>query len=246
MLLDNLALDKDVEEQGDFLPSGGFTNPTGIYKCLISLAYMSKSSGGANSVTVHFQQADGKMTHRETFYITSGEKKGCKPYYVKDGRKIALPGYEAIDNLAMLAVGKRLAQLNAEEKVVNLYDFTQKKEVPQTVPVLTELMNQAVRVGLVLGAKNRTKKVGDEYVKTNERQEYNEVSKFFHAKGGLTVAEAQAGETEGQFIQDWEKKYPPDFIRDNYEEVEETASVVDQASAAAAADSAAENEDLFA
>jgi hypothetical protein len=248
MLLDNLQLDNDVETQGDFIPGGSFTNPTGIYKCLIELAYMGKSRGGARSVTVHFKQADGGMTHRETFYITSGEAKGCKPYYVKDGKKIALPGYEMIDNLAMLAAGKRLAQLNAEDKVVKLWDWEARKETNQTVPVLTELMGQAVRVGLVLREENKRTKVGDEYVDTNDKREFNEVSKLFHAKGGLTVAEARAGLEDGEFINEWETKYPSDFVRSTYKPVAETgtSSVVEQASAAAAVDSASENSDLFA
>jgi hypothetical protein len=245
MLLDNLALDNDVESQGDFLPSGSFTNPTGIYKCLIELAYMGVSSGGAKCVTVHFKQADGPMTHRETFYITSGEKKGCKPYYVKDGKKHTLPGYETIDNLALIAASKRLAQLTAEEKVVKLWNWEKRAEEPTTVQVLPELMGQPVRVGLTLREENKRKKVGNEYVDTNERRTYNETSKLFHANG-LTVAEKQAGTTDPEFISDWEEKFPADYVRSTYKEVEEVASVVDTASAAAAEVSGAENADLFA
>ena len=133
MLLDNLVLDNDVESQGDFIP-GSYTNPTGVYKCLIELAYMGKSDGGARFVTVHFRQADGNMTHRETFYIT---KKDGSLHYVRNGKKYPLAGYEMVDNLAMLAIGKRLSQLSTEEKVVKLYDWKEKKDVPQTVPVIT-------------------------------------------------------------------------------------------------------------
>ena len=207
---------------------------------------MGKSQRGAQSVTVHFRQADGNMTHRETFYVTSGEQKGCKPYYLKDGKKIMLPGYEMMDNLSMLAAGKRLAQLNAEDKVIKLWSYQEKKEVPTNVPVLTELLGKAVRVGLTLNEENRRKKVGDEYVDTNEKREFNEVNKLFHAKGGLTVAEAQAGETEGGFIKEWEERYPADYVRSTFTPVaEDTTSVVDAASAAATEAAAEDQAGLF-
>lgn len=246
MLLDNLNLEQEqFEEAGDFLPSGGFINDTGIYNCLITLAYMGKSSGGANSITVHFQQADGKMTHRETFYITSGEKKGTKPYYIKDGKKYALPGYEAMNSLALIAAGKKLSQLNGEKKIVKLWNFESRSEENTEVTALTELMGKPVKVGLVKCKENKRKKVGDEYVDTNEVKDFNEAQKFFFPNK-FSVTEARAKVETPEFHDQWLEKYPNDFVRDRFHAVEGVPEAVDNASAASASASADVNENLFA
>ena len=246
MLLDNLNLEEEqFEEAGDFIPQGGFVNDTGIYNCLIDLAYLGQSTGKAHSVTIHFRQADGKMTHRETFYITSGEKKGTKPFYIKDGKRYALPGYEAMNSLALIATGKPLGQLSSEKKVVKLWNFESRSEEPTEVSLVTEMIGKPVKVGLVKCRENKRKKVGDEYIDTNEVREFNEAQKFFFANK-FSTTEVKAKVTTPEFHDKWLKKYPPEFVRDRYVAVEGVPAAVDAASASSAAASADINGSLFA
>jgi hypothetical protein len=250
MLLDNIQFDADVESSGDFVPSGGgsFTRNTGLYNMVVEMAYMGQSRGGAVNVTVHLKDAAGDGSHRETFYITSGEAKGRKSYYLKDGRKIALPGFEMIDSLCVLATGNNLQGQTIESKMVKLWDWDQRKEVPQNVEVITSLVGKAIRAGIQLCEANRRVNDGSgNYVDGPEKRTFNEISKLFSAKGSLTLTERQAGLTDGEFIQKWLDKNPSDYVRSTYTEVEgpATSSVVEQASAAAATASADENADLF-
>jgi hypothetical protein len=246
MLIDNLDLEQEkFEESGDYIPSGGFVNDTGIYKCVVDLAYMGLSSGGAHNVTVHFRQVDGKATHRETFYITSGKEKGQKPYYLKDGKKNALPGFEAMNSLAQITTGKILNKLVAEKKVVKLWSYEAKAEEPTEVMALTEMMGKPVYVGLVRCKDNKNKKVGDEYIKTNEVREYNEAQKFFFPNK-FSVTEAHAKVEKPEFFEKWVGKYPADFVRDRFEAQAGVSEAVNTASAEAAAATAEVAEDLFA
>jgi len=243
-VFDNISTDSNVQSQGDVLYTGNYTSKTGIYKCLVELAYAHESRGGAKAITVHFRSADGEMTHRETFYYTNKKK---QVFYEKDKKKVYLPGYEQMDNLAHICAGVPLTALKDEMRMVKLYDWEAKKEVPKEVPVFPELMGKPVRVGLLLKETNRRKKSGEKYVNTNEKRTFNEVSKLFHPNG-LSVAEKAAGNTEAVFIKEWEETYPEDYVYSTYKEVAETAvtSAVEAASAAAAEASAVEDDDLFA
>ena len=81
--------------------------------------------------------------------MASGTAKGCKNYYEKDGQKNYLPGYLLAESLALLTVGKSISGCDTEEKVVNLYSYEAKAEVPTKVQMVMELLNKDVIAGIV-------------------------------------------------------------------------------------------------
>lgn len=200
-MFDNLAPIEGVEEEKDVTFTKGPLE-SGLYQGIIKLAYTGKSKGGAMSVTVHVD-LNGRM-HRETLWVTTGDAKGNVPFYTKqDGSKAYLPGYNVFSALAELTVGKTVNQLGTEDKVVKLYDYEAKKEIPQTVPVITELLDQPVYVGLVKQIEDKTTKADDgSYVPTGETREINLIDKIFRASDKATTTEAKA-KGEPVFVEKW-------------------------------------------
>jgi hypothetical protein len=210
MSLDFLELDSDVVgvDEEDRLGGGSYTLESGVYDMKISAAFLTKSDGGATALTVHMDTIDGKGSIREAIWITSGDKKGNKPYYLtKDGEKKPLPGYTLADSLTKLTVATDLAKMDKEDKAMNLYNPELKKEALTKVNMLTALVNKEVKVGIIKSKVDKsTKSASGEYVPTGETREVNSIDKFFRARDGLTVAEIKAGVTEATFINSWIEK----------------------------------------
>lgn len=206
-LMQNLAVDDAITNEQDVL-GGGSVFESGLYNAVVSLAYMGVSDGGATSVTVHLKTAEGREI-RETHYVTSSTAKGGKNYYTtKDGEKKYLPGFNLMNSLSLLTVAKDLANLQPEEKVVNLYSFDAKKEVPTKVQVLVELLDKPICVGLLKQTVDKkTKNQAGEYVPTGDTREENTMDKFFRASDRKTTAEIRAGAAEGTFAAQWAEKW---------------------------------------
>lgn len=199
-MFDNLQEIEGVETEKDVVRSSGPMD-TDLYQGIIKLAYTGKSQGGAMSVTVHIDM-NGR-THRETLWVTSGDAKGNLPYYTKqDGSKAYLPGYNVFSAMAQLAADKPAAKLGTEDKIVKLYDRDAKKEIPQTVPVITELLDKPIYVGLVKQVEDKTSKneATGEYEPTGETRELNLIDKLFRASDKKTVAEAKDPNAEAVFV----------------------------------------------
>lgn len=200
-LFSNLKND-GLEESEDRL--GGFAAlESDIYTGPIKMAYAGKSDSGARNITVILGLPGGKE-HRETVYITN--KKG-ENWYVhkddKDKKKQALPGFTLIDDLCLVATGKPLAEQDAEDKMVKVYDAEQKKEVPKSVPVLTDLIGKEVSVAISKVLENKSVKEGNEYVATAETRTTNAIEKVFDTETKMTVAEARKGDEKGTFWDAW-------------------------------------------
>ena len=176
-LFKNLTTD-GVEKSEDRL--GGFSIlDSDIYETTIKAMYAGESQKGAMSVTLIGDV--GGREYRETIYITSSKSKGQKNYYERDGKKMPLPGFTVIDDICLIATGKPLADQDTEEKVVNIYDFDQKKEVPTTVPMLVEALGQKVALGIQKQLENKNvQNASGEYEATEETREINVVDKVFH------------------------------------------------------------------
>lgn len=202
MSLFNKLTSDGLEESQDRL--GGFgVFDSDIYTGKIKVAYAGTSSGGATSVSLVVET--GGKEYRETFYVTN--KKG-ENFFTKDGKKIPLPGFTIVDDICLIASGKPLANQETEEKVIKLYDFEQKAEVPKSVPVLTDLIGQEISLGVLKQLENKTKKNDStgEYEATDETRETNTVDKVFHPEMKLTVAEARNGKEEPEFWGKWVEK----------------------------------------
>ena len=117
-----------LEETTDRL--GGFQiRATDIYPATIKAAYAGQSEGGARSVTVVAELPDGEYS--ETIYVTN--KKGENWFLNQNdkSKKVPLPGFTTIDDICLVTTGKPLSEQDSEEKVVKVYDYDEKKELPK-------------------------------------------------------------------------------------------------------------------
>lgn len=210
-LLKNLETKAGVEGEKDILGGGGALE-SGLYDLTIKVAYVSTSSGGALALNTIFDY-NGKEV-RQQFWMTSGNDKGNKNTYTKDGKEFYLPGFISANSLALLTVGKEISQLDLEEKTIKLYDFEAKGEVPTKVQVFTELTGQTITAGVQKQTVDKNIDSGQVdgngrkiYVPSGETRDINEVVKFFRADDGLTVPEIEAQVTEAKFKNDWDAKY---------------------------------------
>ena len=206
-LLKNLTTDDSIANERDSVGNGGAVE-SGLYPSKVALAYMTKSSGGAVGIVLHLK-TDGGREVRNTVYVTSGTAKGGTNFYTdKEGKKQYLPGFNLMNSLALLTVGKELSELDTETKVVNAYSAEAKAEVPTKVEMITELLGQEIIAGVVKQIVDKTKKDdGGVYQPTGETREQNEIDKFFRARDKMTVAEIRAQAAEPAFYDTWDAKH---------------------------------------
>jgi hypothetical protein len=115
-----------------------------------------------------------------------------------------LPGFTTINDLCLVASGKPLAQQDAQEKVVKLYDFTERKEVPKAVTVLVDLLNQPVSLALGQILQNKqVKDAGGMYVPTAETFTTVQIEKVLHpGQSNKTVLEISSG-ADAKYADAW-------------------------------------------
>ncbi len=204
-LLKNLETKANVEGEKYVLGGGGVLD-TNVYPMKVKVAYFTTAGSGA--VAINLQgDVDGKEV-RQQFWVLSGNDKGNKNTYTKDGKEYYLPSFITANSLALLTVGKELAQLDVEKKVIKLYDFEAKEERPTEVDVLVELTGQMIQAGIQKQTVDKNEKGDDgKYYPTGETREINEVVKFFRFEDGLTVPEIEKGVTEAKFKDDWVTKW---------------------------------------
>lgn len=204
-LLKNLETKANVEGEKDVLGGGGVLD-TNVYPMKVKVAYFTSAASGA--VAINLQgDVDGKEV-RQQFWVLSGNDKGNKNTYTKDGKEYYLPSFLTANSLALLTIGKELSQLDVEKKVIKLYDFEAKEERPTEVDVLVELTGQMIQAGIQKQTVDKNEKGDDgKYYPTGETREINEVVKFFRYDDGLTVPEIEKGVTEAKFKDDWVTKW---------------------------------------
>lgn len=185
---------------------GGFSPlSTDAYEATIKAAYAGQSQGGAHSVTL-LADAGGRE-YRETVYITN--RKGENYFLNKNDKtkKVPLPGFTTINDLCLVTVEKPLSEMETEDKVVNVWDNDAKREVPKSVPMLTELIGQKVGLGIVEQLVNKNEKdASGEYQPIAETRVENFIDKVFHYPTNMTVVEATNGATEPKFHEAWVAK----------------------------------------
>jgi hypothetical protein len=211
-LLKNFTNDESIQNETDRIGGGGVL-ATGVYPAQVKLAYISQAKSEAVALNLHLETSEGREV-RQQLWISSGKDKGCKNYYEKNGEKFYLPGYLLAESLALLTVGKSISDLDTEDKVVGLYNFEAKAEVPTKVPVVMELLNKDVLVGIIKQTVDKNVKDGNgNYVPSGETRDENEIDKFFRARDGMTTAEIRAQAEKAVFIDTWKAKNGPDFVR---------------------------------
>jgi hypothetical protein len=191
-----------LEETQDRL--GGFQPlETDAYDLEIKVAYAGQSEGGARNVTI-VGDIDGRE-YRETIYVTN--KKGENFFLNQNDntKKVPLPGFTVVDDICLVTTEKPLAEQATEEKVVKIYDFEQRKEIPTSVPVLVDLVGKMVTLGIgqQLVNKNVKNQSTGKYEPTADTRVENVIEKVFHHGTKMTVVEARNGKTEAEFYPLW-------------------------------------------
>jgi len=205
----------DTNISGEEDRMGGRTLESSVYDMEIEMAYMDKSKGGAHSINFVFKASDGSSLKNTTYFTN---KQG-KTYWEKNSERHFLPGYNIFNAICLLAVGKPFTSLATEEKMVNVYDFNQKKEVPVSKEVVLDLIGSKIKLGVLKIIENKSKinSVG-KYVKINEKRTINDIDKVFRSKDDLTTIEVRAQKSVGEFMTKWMERWDG-VDKDSYEEV---------------------------
>lgn len=202
-----LPSDVVVVEEKDTVGNGGAVD-TNVYSGTLDLVYQDVSKNGAISINIHFNVEDKIV--RQTTYISN---QAGKFTYNKDGKNYPLPGYSQMDSFFKAVTGKGIAEQEQLEKVLKLYDFEQKKEVPVPRKCFVDAQGQRIAIGILKVSEEKTVKTTEteangkvKYVGTGEFREINEFDKYFDADSGLTNVEKAGGITEPEFLNIWKTK----------------------------------------
>lgn len=203
-VLANLTTDETIKSSKDTVGGGYAPKPSGVYDGVIKVAYLSKSTGGATAVNLIVGIGDSE--YRETVYITNKEGKN---FYIdkNDGAKNYLPGFNTINDIALLTAQRELSQLDTERKVVKLWNTEQAKEVPTEVECITAMHGKPIKLGILEEITFKNVKQGNEYVPSNELRTSNVISKVFHPTNNKTVNECRAKAETAEFIDKWKAKW---------------------------------------
>lgn len=205
-LLANLASDESIANEKDSIGGGGVLE-SGLYPATVSLAYVTKSKGGATGLVLKAKTDQGRDIN-QTLWMTSGTEKGAKNFYEKDGVKNYLPGFIAANALALLAAGKEISQCDTETKVVNVYSYDAKAEIPTKVEMVMDLIGKEIVIGLIKQTVDKNvKNDAGAYVASGETRDENEIDKFFRANDHLTTAEIRASASDAAFYTTWATKW---------------------------------------
>lgn len=176
-----------------------------IYNFLVKYAYATKSKGGAMGINIVLEApAPEKREIKITEWVTSGDAKGNKTYYEKEKKdangsivgkeQFSLPGFTLVDGLCQIAIGKSLLQCASEKRVIKLYNYDTKSEVPTEVDMLVELVGKPVSAAVLNQIQDKTAKSAQtgEYEPTGQVYTTNVVDKFLHPNDRRTAAEIAA------------------------------------------------------
>lgn len=220
-LLDNLKLATEAVTGEEDRLGGQQLFDTAVYPAKIKMAYLRASDKGAIGLVLHLGLEGGKE-YTQTIYFTN---KDGQTFYVKDGKQSNMPGFNQVNSLCMVAVGKALTALKPEERLQKVRNFKEKKDENLKVDVLVELLDKDVNVAIVRQSTNKQVKQGEVYVPTEEKVEVNELAKFFCAKKkflnmtATEMLEAQTNEEKtAEFYLKWKEQNEGKVI-DRYKEV---------------------------
>lgn len=206
-ILAALATDDSIQTERDSVGASFGPVNSGLYNSEVALAYLKTAASGALALEVELKSDQGQVI-RQTFWMTSGTAKGGKNYYEKNGERHYLPGFTMANSLALLTLGKEIGQLETETKVINLYSWEAKSEVPTKVEMFTDLLGTEIIAGVIRQTVDKNvKDAAGTYVPSGETRDENEIDKFFRMRDRKTTAEVRAQAEEATFIDTWEEKW---------------------------------------
>ena len=201
-------LPKDVETQSIERVGGGFAWESGVYDTTVKMVYINQTPSEAMWFNIILEKNSGNMAElRENFWIKSGKVKGNKTYYVKDGKKYPLPGYQVANSMCRAITGEDLDTClkSVEKKTVKVWNPELKKEANAERPVVTSLLNKPVKVAVHQVIEDRqAKDASGNYVPTGASRTVNQC-KFFGNVEGKTAEEIASGDTAARFDK-WAQK----------------------------------------
>ena len=197
----------NIQTKEEDVLGGSRTVPSNVYPAGIKLAYLDAAASGAICVVFDFAMlVNGKeRNHKETIYISNKNKE----FTYKDkqsGEDKPLPGFVTVDSICKAVTGKSITELSTEKKMVKVYDYDQKAEVPQEKEVLMDLIRGKLELGIIETIVDKNVKTDNGYVPSGETREQNELSKVFN-EDGLTQLEKESGATEAKFKAAWLEQY---------------------------------------
>lgn len=205
--LSNLGYNESIKADNDVVGGGGRPVLTsGIYTGKIKLAYIDESQGGALGLNLTVEFPD-HGEYKETLWMTNKQKQN---FYVDKTtqEKRYLAGFTHADNLALLVTGKPISELNTEAKLVKIWNYDQKAEVPTSVDVLVDLIGKDVTLGIMHELQmKQAKNAQGIYEDTGVTRDVNSISKVFHPTNGKTVAECRAKAETAVFKDEWLAKW---------------------------------------
>lgn len=196
--------EEKVTQEKDTL-GGSFIKESGAYPATITMAYAIKSKGGAGGFVMEFKFEDG-TTFKTTEWVTSGDEKGNKNYYERDGEKFFLPGYNIANAISLLGAQKELHELTFEEKLVKIYNPDAKTDVPTKTQVAVDLLGAKVILGILKQTRNKSAETSQGsgiFKDTNEKRDENVIDKVFHAETKKTIKEYRDKVEEAAFYEPW-------------------------------------------
>jgi len=196
-------LNTDGMEQSRDILGGSYILETDVYEAVIKLAYAGKSQTSMSQSVVLTLDIDGK-DYRETIWVTN---KFNENFYVKDGKKIPQPGFTTVDDMCLCATGLPLSAQTIEEKIVKIYDFETKTDLPKAVKVITSILGKTVKVAIQKSKVDKTKKndATGNYEPTGETKDENTIEKVFHPTQNVTISEAR-NKKPAEFLEKWREK----------------------------------------
>ena len=205
-LFGDLTPTEKLEATTDRVGGGFEAIPTDIYEGTVKLAYVSKAAQSKASAVNLILLIDGK---EQAFQVYVTNKNGENFYTDKENptKKIPNSSFEIIDDLCLLTTNAGLIDQDHEEKVVKIYNYTERKEIPTQVPCLTALHGQPVKVAIQRQIVDKEKKDDSgEYKPTGETRTKNELIKFVQPDTNMTVNEYRAELTSAEWYPAWLSK----------------------------------------
>lgn len=189
---------------GGDITSGRFLYESGLYPMTVKVAYGEVTEAGSMALVLHLEDEERRI-YQEKLWIQSSTAKGGKAYYERNGKKTYLPGFVAANDLVQLTLDTTVDKLATEEKIISLYDFQERKEVPTKVRMAVDLIGKEIIVGMIKSKRNRNVKIGNDYKPSTREEEENSIDKFFRASDSKTVTETKDPSMEkGAWIDRWD------------------------------------------
>lgn len=181
---------------------------TDLYRATVKMAYLNKAKSGAMSVAFEFDL--GGKSFKKEIYFTNAKGENffmTKPKDSSKPKSVSLPGMTVVNDICIVTTGESLKaqRSSAEKKMVNVYNFDLKKDVPTEVTVLVGLLGKQLALAITKVVENKKEKQGEEWVPTSEEVTTNEIEKAVFFSDGRTVSEWEKKD-EAKWAEGWVKR----------------------------------------